>query len=285
VRVVATTTQIGDWARAVGGDLVEVHQILRPNTDPHDYEPRPADVEAVGGARLVLKNGDGLDDWSGKLIDEAGGDPAVVDLGEAAPVRRPGETSGPERSRYDPHWWHDPVNAIAAVERIRAALARGAPARASVFERNARAYTRRLRQLDRSIRSCLDRVPRAERRLVTDHDAFGYFAARYGTDVVGAVIPSQTTEAGPSAADVTRLASLIEREHVRAIFPEHSLSPKLARALAGQTGASSNFELYGDALGKAGSGGDTYLKMEAANADAMARGFSGGRVRCEIAAG
>jgi ABC-type Zn uptake system ZnuABC Zn-binding protein ZnuA len=281
--VVATTTQIGDWARAVGGDLVDVHQILKANTDPHDYEPRPGDVEAVGRAELVFTNGDGLDDWSDKLVDESGGDPTVVDLGDALPVHVAGESSGPERSRYDPHWWHDPSNAAAAVERIAGALARAEPANARAFDDRARIYVRKLKALDRSIHACIDRVPLSQRKLVTDHDAFDYFAKRYGIEVVGAVIPSQTTEAGASAKDIARLAELIKREHVRAVFPESSLSPKLAHTLAAATGASSDYTLYGDTLGEADSGGATYLAMEAANATAIARGLSGGKMRCTIA--
>ena len=109
--MVATTTQIADFARNVGGNAVDVHQILQPNTDPHEYEPRPGDVTATAGAKLVLENGDNLDAWMGKVVSESGADARVVDLGAHLPVHVPGETSGPEASRYDPHWWHDPVNA------------------------------------------------------------------------------------------------------------------------------------------------------------------------------
>ena len=123
-------------------------------------------------------------------------------------------------------------------------------------------------------------VPPSQRKLVTDHDAFGYFADRYGIDVVGAVIPSQTTQAQASAKDLSALAELIEREHVKAIFPESSLSPKVAEAIASQTGASADHSLYGDTLGPEGSDGSTYLRMEAANADSMVRGFTGGRRGC-----
>jgi zinc/manganese transport system substrate-binding protein len=127
------------------------------------------------------------------------------------------------------------------------------------------------------------RVPATRRKLVTDHDAFGYFAHRYGIDVVGAVIPSQTTQAQPSAGDLAKLTKVIEREHVQAIFPESSINPKLADAIARETGASADHTLYGDTLGTAGSKGATYLGMEAANADAMVRGFTGGARGCAIA--
>jgi ABC-type Zn uptake system ZnuABC Zn-binding protein ZnuA len=126
----------------------------------------------------------------------------------------------------------------------------------------------------------MDTVAPTQRKLVTDHDAFGYFAARYGIQVVGALLPSQTTQAQPSAGDVARLGEQIRRERVKAVFPESSLNPKLAEAIARQTGARSDFTLYGDTLGPPGSDGDTYLGMERHNADAMVRGFTGGARGC-----
>src|SRR5438270_886459 len=278
--VVATTTQIADWTRAVGGGDVAVHHILQPNTDPHEYEPRPNDVEATAGAKIVFENGDELDHWMAKVVDQAGGKPRVVVLGERVPVRRPGESSGPEASRFDPHWWHDPRNAEAAVRAIRDTLAAADPAQRAAYARRAAAYLRHLRALDRHLAACFARLPRAQRKLVTDHDAFGYFAHRYGLDVVGAVIPSQTTQAQPSAGATAWLVGLIRREHVRAVFPESSINRRLAETIARETGATSRFTLYGDTLGPAGSAGATYLGMEQANADAIVRGLSGGRLEC-----
>jgi ABC-type Zn uptake system ZnuABC Zn-binding protein ZnuA/ABC-type Mn2+/Zn2+ transport system permease subunit len=282
LEVVATTTQIGDWVREVGGSAVSVDQVLQPNTDPHEYEPRPSDVEAAASARLVFANGDRLDDWIEEIVSDGGSDATVIDLGATVPVRLPGETSGEEASEYDPHWWHDPRNAEAAVREIERRLLAADPSHRRLFERNARAYLARLDRLDAGIARCIDSVPDAERKLVTDHDAFGYFAARYGIDVVGAVIPSQTTQAQPSAEDVAALIATIERERVSAIFPESSLSASVAEAIARQTGASADHSLYGDTLGPAGSSGATYLEMEAANAEAMVRGFTDGRDRCQL---
>jgi zinc/manganese transport system substrate-binding protein len=280
--VVATTTQIGDWARIVGGRDVSVHQLLQPNTDPHEYEPRPSDVEATARADLVLENGDRLDSWMDKVVSSSGGHPTVVDLGASVPVRLAGERSGPEASRFDPHWWHDPRNAVAAVRRIEEALASVKPAARAAFTRRADAYVARLHTLDRRIADCFGRIPKAERELVTDHDAFNYFAARYGIRVVGAIIPSQTSQAQPSAGETARLIALIKREHVHAVFPESSLNPRLAEAVARETGARSDLVLYGDTLGPAGSPGATYIGMETANAERMAEGFSGGKVMCRI---
>jgi ABC-type Zn uptake system ZnuABC Zn-binding protein ZnuA len=207
----------------------------------------------------------------------------VVTVGDAAASHVAGEASGPEASKYDPHWWHDPENAIAAVERIRTALAAADPSAKTTFNRNAVAYVAKLRRLDAGITHCFKPVPAADRKLVTSHDAFNYFAHRYGLKVVGAIIPSQTTEAQPSAGELDRLAAQVRREHVSAVFPESSLNPKLARALARETGVRSDYVLYGDTLGPAGSRGASYLGMEAANADAMVRGFTGGARGCAIA--
>jgi zinc/manganese transport system substrate-binding protein len=279
---VATTTQIGDWLRVLAGPDAAVHQILQPNTDPHEYEPRPKDVLATADAKLVFENGDGLDAWMATVVSKSGGNPAQIVLGRQVPVKLPGERSGPEESRYDPHWWHDPRNAEAAVRAIGAALAQEDASHRSGYQRRTDAYLAQLRALDRGIAACFSHVPRSQRKLVTDHDAFGYFARRYGIQVVGAVIPSQTTQAQPSAGEIAHLIGLIRHEHVKAVFPESSLSPRLAQTIARETGAVSSYTLYGDTLGPRGSPGATYLGMERANTDAMVRGFTGGARGCVI---
>jgi ABC-type Zn uptake system ZnuABC Zn-binding protein ZnuA len=275
VDVVATTTQIGDWVQQVGGDAVEVHQVLKPSTDPHEYELRPADVEAAAGADVVFESGDGLDPWTGELVDKAGGSPEVVDLSSA--VAHPLAAAD---DKPDPHWWHDPHNVEVAVSTIRAALVRAAPNERKLFERNARRYETELALTDRLISSCVKQIPRTERKLVTDHDAFGYFARRYGLKVIGALIPSRTTAAQPSAGELADLVDLIRRERVRAVFAEKDVSPKLAEAVARETGASADLKLYSDTLGPRSSDGATYLNMEDANARTIVRGLSGGRERC-----
>jgi zinc/manganese transport system substrate-binding protein len=280
--VVATTTHVADFARAVGGERVQVTQLLQPNSDPHNFEPRPGDVRDVATAKVMLVNGLGLDAWAGDVVKRSGGNPQVVDLGAAVPVKRSGSGHAEhgQADDHDPHWFHDPRNARAAVERIRDVLASSDPSHAGAYRANASAYLAKLQKLDSGIERCFASVPRGDRKLVTDHDAFGYFTDRYGIQVVGAVIPSQTTQAQPSARDTANLARLIERENVKAIFAEESLSPKLARALADQTGATAEYHLYGDSLGPKGSPGATYLSMEHANADAMVRGFTGGKRGC-----
>lgn len=277
IKVVATTTQLGDVVRQIGGNAVDVHQILRPNTDPHDYEPRPRDIQETADAKVVVTSGDGLDHWMSEVVDNAGGDPTVLDASDGQPVSRPGEDG---EGSVDPHWWHDPRNVEHAIGAIRDALVKADPDQRVAIERGAAAYLTKVKAMDAKVAECFASVPEGQRKLVTDHDAFGYFAQRYGLDVVGAVIPSQTTQAQPSAGDLAKLVATIKREDVKAIFPESSINSKLAKAIARQTGATADHELYGDTLGPAGSPGATYLGMEVANANAMVEGFTGGARHC-----
>lgn len=267
--VVATTTQAADLVRQVGGERVEVHGMLRPGGDPHDYEPRPSDVRNVAEAGIVFRSGGEVDEWLSDVIDNAGGDAEVVTLLDS--VNRRGD---------DPHWWQDPSNAVRALEATRAALAKADPDGSAEFDRNAARATEGIRALDRRIAACVERVPAAKRRIVTTHDALGYFADRYGIEVVGAVIPSLSTQAQASAGDVQRLVEQIRRERVEAIFPESSVNPDLEAAIAREAGARIGAPLYADSLGSKGSPGETYTGALAADAAALVRGMSGGRADC-----
>jgi ABC-type Zn uptake system ZnuABC Zn-binding protein ZnuA len=269
--VVATTTQVADLVRQVGGDRVSVDGLLRPGGDPHDYEPRPSDVAAVARADLVFRSGGEVDEWLDEVISGAGGDAEVVSLIDS--VRRLGD---------DPHWWQDPLAAVRALETIRARLSELDPEGRAAYRRNAERATRALRRLDRRIAACVDRVPPAKRKIVTTHDALGYFARRYGIEVVGAVIPSLSTQAQASAGDVQRLVEQIRSEGVEAIFPESSVNPDIERAIAREAGARIGDSLYADSLGKAGSAGDTYARALAWDARALVSGMSGGRVDCRL---
>ncbi len=275
-RVVATTTQLADLARNVAGDRASVTSILRPNSDPHDYEPRPSDARDLADAGLVLKSGGDVDAWLGDLVRSAGADARVLTLIDSVRTR-----TG-EGGEVDPHWWQDPRNAEIAVRRIRDALARADPAGTATYDANAEAYLGRLHALDTAIARCMDAIPPDRRRLVTNHDALGYFADRYGIDVVGAVIPALSTEARASAGETRSLVDTIRREHVSTIFPETSVNPKLERAIAADAGAGVGPALWADSLGPKGSTGATYLGSVRFNAEAMAAGFTGGAARCSL---
>lgn len=269
--VVATTTQTADLVRQVGGERVEVEGLLRPGSDPHDYEPRPSDVAAVADAMVVFRSGGEIDEWLGEVLDNAGRDPEPVTLLDSV-----------ERLGDDPHWWQDPRNAILALEVIRARLSEADPGGRATYARNAARAERRLRALDRDIAACIELVPSARRKIVTTHDALGYFARRYGIEVVGAVIPSLSTQAQASAGDVEDLVDQIRRERVEAVFPESAVNPDVERAIAREAGAEVGDALYADSLGPEGSAGETYAGALGADAGALVRGMSGGRADCRL---
>jgi ABC-type Zn uptake system ZnuABC Zn-binding protein ZnuA len=271
VTVVATTTQVADLARNVGGARVHVVQILAPNADPHEYELRPQDVEAVAHADVVLRSGGDVDEWVGEAIEGSGTHAPVVDLSRH--VALDGD---------DPHWWQDPHDAEAAVGEIRAALDTADPAHRGAYDRAARAYAARIARLDLGVRACIDKVPAGRRKLVTTHDALGYYARRYGIDVIGTVIPSLSTEGQPSAGDTAKLIATIRRTGVKAVFAESSVNPKVEAAIAHETGARVGRALWADSLGPKGSDGATYLESIAANTDALVDGFTGGALPCDL---
>jgi zinc/manganese transport system substrate-binding protein len=258
--VVATTTQVADLARNVAGSRVKVVQLLAPNADPHEYELRPQDVEAVAGADVVLRSGGDVDAWLNQAIDASGTHARVITLGDAVKLR--GD---------DPHWWQDPRNAILAAREIGAAL-----------HVDAAPYVQRLERLDRAVARCIDKVPPSQRKLVTTHDALGYYAARYGIDVIGAVIPSLSTAGQPSAGDTARLIQTIRDTGVKAIFAESSVNPKVEAAIARATGAKVGKALWADTLGPPGSDGATYIQSIESNTKALVDGFTGGAVTCSF---
>lgn len=300
ITVVATTTQVADLVAEVGGDRVEVTGILRPNTDPHEYEPRPSDVEAVGDAAIIFRNGGDIDQWIETLVDESGSEAETVDLGAGLPVRisgghvhrtgsgsdvpAGGTTAGgaDEAGDTDPHWWHDPVNAGAAVATIRSSLSGIDPEGRSGYRADASAMSRRLNSLDASIARCFAAIPPNRRRIVTEHDNFGYFADRYGIRVVGTVIPALTTEAQPSAGDLAELERTIEDENVETVFSETSAPDDLSHAVATDTGVTDGGPLYGDSLGDSGTAASSYIGMMRENSDRIMRGVSGEMRGCEV---
>jgi ABC-type Zn uptake system ZnuABC Zn-binding protein ZnuA len=272
LQVVATTTQVADLARSVARERAEVRSLLKPGSDPHGYEPRPSDVRALAEAKLVVRSGGEVDEWLTDVLEGAGGEARELDLIEELP--------GGEGPR-DPHWWQDPRSAMAAVAAIRDKLSEVDPDGRAAYGRNARAYVRKLRRLDRRVARCIDRVPAARRKFVTSHDALGPFAARYGLKVVGALIPSRSTQAQPSLRDTERLVEQIRAQGVAAIFPESALAPRLERAVSRQAGAKVGEPLWVDSLGPPGSSGATYLGAMAANARALVKGMSAGRSSCD----
>jgi ABC-type Zn uptake system ZnuABC Zn-binding protein ZnuA len=293
-RVVATTTQAADLVRHVAGERAQVTQLLTANADPHAYELRPRDVEAIAGADLVVRSGGDLDDWLEEAIRQAAVDAPVVTLIDSVRTLEGGheheeeeeEHAGEEEEEHeiDPHWWQDPRNAAVAVGEIERSLAIVDAAGAQGYKDRAAAYQAEIERLDAAVRECWARVPAKQRKLVTTHDALGYYARRYRLEVVGTVIPSLSTQGEASAGELAELAETIRRERVRVVFAESSVNSKVERAIADESGAAIGRELWADTLGPEGSPGATYLRSIAANTKAMVEGVTGGAVACKLPA-
>jgi ABC-type Zn uptake system ZnuABC Zn-binding protein ZnuA len=269
LKVVATTTQVADFATNVGGDRVRVTGLLKPNLDAHDYEPSPADVEAIARADLVLENGAGLETWLQDTIQSSGFQGPLVDLSQGVRLRLVG-------GQPDPHIWQNPRNAQVMAANIERALASADPADAGVFQANLAAYTKQLQVLDAEVQGQIDSL--ANKKLVTNHDAFGYYIDRYRLQFVGSVIPSFDSSAELSGRDIRDLVAKIKATGVKAVFSETSLPPRTAETIAGEAGVKvveGEDALYGDSLGPVGSDGDTYLKMIRHNTRTIVSNLSG----------
>lgn len=267
LKVVATTSQIGALTREVAGEHVRLTVLIGAGVSAHDFEPDPGDVRKINAAALVLRNGIGLDDFLDSVIGGAGGSARVVTVTEGITLQK---GAGDDGGDFDPHVWHDPMNAKIIVANIAEALAEADPANAGVYDRNAQTYFAKLDETDREVQQVIDSIPAGHRKMVTNHDAFGYFIRRYGLEYVGAVIPSLSSEAQPSAGDIARLEDLIKKEGVKAIFTESELDPKVARQISKDTGVKIVDDLYADSLGKPGSGAETVDGMLLANARKIA---------------
>jgi zinc/manganese transport system substrate-binding protein/manganese/iron transport system substrate-binding protein len=267
LNVVATTTQIRSMTEAVLGDRGSVRSILPPGADAHDFEPKPSTVQAISESDIVLKNGIGLDDWVDKLIENAGGERPLVTVTVGIPLRA-GDEEG-EHGQSDPHVWLDVTNAITMTANIRDALSQADPANQAVYKANAGTYITRLRDLDRYIKDQVATIPPEDRKIVTNHDALGYYIDAYGLTFAGSIIPSMSTGAQPSAQDVAELIRTIKDAKVKAIFLESRVNPALARQVGTDTGVTVIDTLYGDALGEPGTPGATYEGMMRYNTDTI----------------
>lgn len=273
LRVVTTTVQITALAQEVGGDLIELRGLVPAGADAHEFEPVASDLAAIEDAQLIMRHGIGLDDWLDDTLDAAANATvATVTDGialEAPELQHDGDEE-PDADNADPHVWHDPDRAKQMVENIAAALAAGDPTNATAYQTNADAYARTLDDTKREVQAIIDEIPEANRKLVTNHDAFGYFTRAFGLKTVGAVIPSTTTNAEASAQDTAALLETIEREGVRAIFAETSANAALAETLASDAGVQIIDDLYGDSLGEPGTEAATVHGMLLANARTIA---------------
>ncbi|WP_442754471.1 metal ABC transporter substrate-binding protein [Methylocystis sp. JAN1] len=252
IPVVASFSIIGDFVKQVGGDRVSVTTLVGPDGDAHVYQPKPADGRKIAQAKLIFVNGLGFEGWLERLVAAAKGEGAIVTLGKGV-AARPGEEG------TDPHAWQDVANAKIYVAEIRDALIAADPQGAEAYRGNAGAYLARLDALDAEIVKALDAIPKERRRVVSTHDAFGYFSARYG---VAFIAPQGvSTEAEASARDIARIIEAVKANKVGAVFLENISDPRLAKRIAAETGARVGGTLYSDALSEPGEGGANYVDM------------------------
>jgi len=258
LHVVATTTIIGDIARNIAGDKTDVITLLTPGVDPHEYEPVPADLQALSQAKIVFANGGGLEPWLPKIMQSAGSSIKIQTLTDGLTLRALNEGGA---TVTDPHVWFDVNNAIHFAEQIRDSLITIDPANADAYQTNAKNYIARLTDLDSSIKKQVEAIPTKQRLLVTNHDTFGYFAAQYGFKVVGTVFPAGGAEASPSAQQVVELINSIKASQVKAVFTENTLNPELANTIAQEAGVKVITQLYTDSLGPKDSPASTYIDL------------------------
>lgn len=272
-QIVVTTTVLGDVTANVAGEDAGIEVLLPPGADPHGYQASARQVAAIDEADLVIANGLGLEEGLTDVLQAAADDGAnVLEVGELLdPI--PFGAAGHGRGDLDPHIWLDPVRMAEAARLIATELAALEPG--VDWATRAEAYAADLGDAHVEIESILSQVPAESRKLVTSHRAFGYFADRYGFEIVGVVIPGGSTLADPSSAELSSLVETIEHERVRAIFAETTEPIDLAEAVAAEVGRDVEVvELHTGSLGEPGSGADTLIGMLVTNAARIAAALS-----------
>ncbi|QCR20471.1 metal ABC transporter substrate-binding protein [Agrococcus sp. SGAir0287] len=284
LRVVATTTQMGDVVREIVGDDAQVTQLLQPGQSAHSYDPTPEALTALANADVLVINGAGLEEWLDDTIEASGFDGELVDAsadvhlheGEAhdhgddehAEEEHADEATASDghddhdHGGTDPHVWSDPHQVVHMAETIGAALAAADPADAAAIEASTADYVAQLEALDEWVHASIEQVPAEQRLLVTNHDTFSYLAEATGITIVGSVMPSFDDNAEPSAADIDALVAAIRDSGVRAVFSETSIDPQIAQTIASEADVevySGEDALYADSLGAEGTPGATYV--------------------------
>ncbi len=270
--VVVTTDILGDVVTNLVGDLADVETLMPAGTSPHEFQASARQAADMRSADALVVGGAGFEAGMTDTIEAATADgvPTHAAIDDVATLQL-ADGGDHDEQGVDPHFFTDPTRMAAAVRGISAFLATtvgGIDTAALAAQTDA--YVARLDQLDRDVAAILAPVPTAQRKLVTNHEVFGYFADRYDFEVVGAVIPSLTTQAEASAADLAALAATVRDEGVHAVFADTSSSDRLARALASEAGDVHVVELFSESLGAPGSGGETYIDLVHTNATRMA---------------
>ena len=270
LKVVASFSILGDLARQVGGDRIELHTLVGPDSDAHVYQPTPADAKTIAQANLVIVNGLGFEGWIDRLIKSSGYRGSVVraSTGIKTLKLKHDEHGHGHDSDVDPHAWQDLANALRYVDNIAQALAKADPAGQQVYLANAEKYKQAIATLDGELKTAFNAIAKEKRKVVTTHDAFGYFSRAYGIAFISPV--GINTDAEASAADVGRIIKQIRREKIPAVFMENISDPRLLERIRQESGARIGGVLYSDSLSKADGPAPTYLEMMRHNAKTLA---------------
>ena len=272
LKVVASFSILGDLAREVGGDRIELHTLVGPDSDAHVYQPTPADAKTIAQANLVIVNGLGFEGWIDRLIKSSGYRGSVVRAStgiKTLKLKHDEHDHGHGHdSDVDPHAWQDLANAQRYVDNIAQALAKADPAGQQVYLTNAAQYKQAIATLDGELKNAFNAIAKEKRKVVTTHDAFGYFSRAYGIAFISPV--GINTDAEASAADIGRIIKQIRREKIPAVFMENISDPRLLERIRQESGAQIGGVLYSDSLSKAGGPAATYLEMMRHNAKTLA---------------
>jgi zinc/manganese transport system substrate-binding protein len=260
LNVVASFSILGDFAGNVGGDRVSVTTLVGPNGDVHVYTPAPADAKKIADAKLVVINGLGLEGWLPRLVQSSGGKATIVTASQGVAPRKLG-------SDADPHAWQSVANAKIYVANIRDALVAADPADAGIFRANAESYLAKLDALDREVRAAIAQIPPPRRKVISTHDAFGYFASAYGIEFIAP--QGVSTESEASARDIAGIITQIKTAKIPAVFLENISDPRLMRRIATETGARVGGTLYSDSLTDEKGDAPTYIDMVRHNIKAL----------------
>jgi zinc/manganese transport system substrate-binding protein len=260
LHVVASFSILGDFVRNVGGERVSVTTLVGPDGDVHVYTPAPADAARIADAKLLVINGLGLEGWLPRLLQASGSKAPIITATNAIAPLKAGSTA-------DPHAWQSVANAKLYVKNIRDALVAADPIEAGIFSANADAYLTKLDALEREVREAIAQIPQGRRKVISTHDAFGYFASAYGIEFVAPT--GVSTESEASARDIAAIISQIKSQKIPAVFMENISDPRLIRRISAETGARIGGTLYSDSL--TGEKGDapTYIDMVKHNIKAL----------------
>ena len=256
IRVVASFSILGDMVGEVAGNRAEITTLVGPNGDAHAFEPSPTDAKAVAEADIVFVNGLGLDGWMQRLATAAGAKARIVEASAGVPRRTMNEDGQPTT---DAHAWQDLRNGVIYVQNIAAALIAVDATNADHYRTAALAYTKKLEDLDREVRRQIEAVPKEKRKVITSHDAFGYFGTAYGVEFLAPEGINTATE--PAARDVARLLDQIKANGIKALFIENIADPRMIEMIGSETGARPGGALYSDALSEPDGPAPHYVDM------------------------